>query len=152
MSRCKLAFGIVIIMLLSACGTGETNDQQFIKFKVIDHSQISGITFQKFFEIRSAQEFEDFWTIHAQPSRKPLPKIDFAQEMVLAVYYGQQQTGGYGIYIHTVEEQETELLVKVHPIEPKPGSIRTMMITQPNMIISLPSTPKPVHFVIERDN
>jgi hypothetical protein len=146
----KHLFWIMIFVLLSACGAGETNEQQFIKFKVLDHSQISGFTFQKFFEIRTAQEFEDFWTIHSQPSNKPLPKIDFTQEMVLAVFYGQQQTGGHDIYIHSVEELETELLVRVHPVEPKPGSIRTMMITQPNMIISLPTNPKPVHFIIER--
>jgi len=118
---------------------------------VLDHSQTSGITFQKFFEIRTAQEFEDFWIIHAQPTRKPQPKIDFKQEMVLAVFYGQQQTGGYDIYIHTVEELEEELLVKVHPVTPAPDSIRTMMISQPHMIISLPRIEKPVHFVIERD-
>ena len=150
MKRSHRLFVIMLFALLSACGAGETNEQHFIKFKVLDHGQISGITFQKFFEIRTPQEFDDFWTIHSQPSNKPLPKIDFTQEMVLAVFYGQQQTGGYDIYIHTVEELETELLVKVHPVEPKPGSIRTMMISQPNMIISLPVNPKPVHFVIER--
>lgn len=151
MNRVRIGFVIVLLFCLAACATGETNEQQFIKFKVLDHSQTSGITFQKFFEIRTEQEFEDFWIINAQPTRKPQPKIDFKQEMVLAVFYGQQQTGGHDIYIHTVEELEEELLVKVRPVAPAPGSIRTMMISQPNMIISLPRIEKPVHFVIERD-
>ena len=45
MKRSHRLFVIMLFALLSACGAGETNEQQFIKFKVLDHSQISGITF-----------------------------------------------------------------------------------------------------------
>lgn len=141
---------LITLFVAAACTHIETNETSLVEFKVIERSQVSGITFQKFFELRSAQEFTNFWTIHSEPTRTPLPKIDFKQEMVIAVFYGQRQTGGYDIYIHNIEETETELVVNVYAIDPKPGSNLVMMISQPNMIISLPRTDKPVRFVASR--
>lgn len=141
---------LLLFAVLTACTANPDSDRQFVEFKIIEHGQVSGITFQKFFEIRDAEEFNDFWTIHSQPTRVPLPKIDFKQDMVIAVFYGQQQTGGYDIYIHNIEEQETELLVNMRTIEPKANSNLTMMISQPHMIIRIPKTDKTLQFVFKR--
>lgn len=137
-------------VFLIACTVNPDSNRQFVEFRIIERGQVSGITFQKFFEIRSAEEFNDFWTIHSQPTRAPIPKIDFKQDMVIAVFYGQRQTGGHDIYIHNIDELETELIVNVRAVDPKPGSNLIMMISQPHMIVRIPKTDKPVRFVAVR--
>jgi hypothetical protein len=138
---------LLILMLCSACAAPVTTESSFIKFNIIEHGQTSGLTFQRYFLIQSQNEFQDLWTIHSQPTGKAMPKIDFENDMVLAVFHGQTQTGGYDIYIHDIEETETELIVTVYFVEPAANSMRTMMIAQPHMLVTLPKNAKPVRFV-----
>lgn len=146
----KSISGLLLLIFLTACSNTPDSDRQFIQFNIIERGQTSGITFQKFFAIHSAEEFNDFWTIHSQPTRAPMPKIDFKQDMVIAVFYGQRQTGGHDIFIHDIEELETELVVHVRAIDPKPGSNLIMMISQPHMIVRIPKTKKTLRFVAEK--
>ena len=138
---------VLLVLCFSACSAPPVIEQQSIKFNVITHSQTSGFTFQKLIQIRNAEDFQDLWTIHSQPTGAAMPKIDFEKDMVLAVFYGQTQTGGHDIYIHDIEEQDTEIIVNIRTVEPAPNSMRTMMISQPNMIVSIPKTDKPIRFV-----
>ena len=64
--------------------------------------------------------------------------------MVIAVFMGEQHTGGYAIRINDIIEHEKMIQVNVVLIKPKPGSGRTMMITQPNMMVVMPRSKKPV--------
>ncbi len=143
---------VFLVLCFSACSAPPIVEQQSIKFSVITHGQTSGFTFQKLILIRNANDFQDLWTIHSQPTRAAIPNIDFENDMVLAVFYGQTQTGGHDIYIHDIEEQDTEIIVNVHTVAPPPNSMRTMLISQPNMIVSIPKSDKPIRFVHQQAN
>jgi hypothetical protein len=75
-----------------------------------------------------------------------MPKINFAKQMVIGVFLGEQRTGGYDIRIEDIIEFENYLQVEILVTKPRPGSDRTMMITQPHMIVVLPQSKKQIEY------
>ena len=138
--------GLLLVMLLAGCAKPEIIELPFIKFKILDRGQSSGVTFSKLFHITKQQDFLDLWTIHSAPNGKPPPRVDFEQDMVIAAFLGERRTGGYDIYVHSIEELENELVANIVIVVPPPDSMRSMMISQPYMFVSLPMSNKPVRF------
>lgn len=150
----KLCLSVLLLLLTAGCATEPVVEpNRAITFRVLSQGQSSGLTQQKFLTFHSAIEFAEFWIIHTSPTPTAIPKIDFQQQMVIAVFMGEQRTGGYAIAIERITELEKELQVLVRLTRPKANTNRIMMITQPHMIVALPRSSKPVDFLFkaERD-
>ena len=61
----------------------------------------------------------------------PVPDVTFARETVLAIFQGQQPTGGHGIEVLDVVVDDAELFVNMRFLEPAPDAIVTQALTSP---------------------
>ena len=149
----KPLFALLLSLIVSSCSTqmpeptgttDATETKRKVTFRILNQGQTSGLSQKKFLTLRTANEFNQFWNIHTQINPAPRPKINFKQQMVIAVFMGEQHTGGYAIRINDIIEHEKLIQVNVVLTKPKPGSSRTMMITQPNMMVVVPHSKKTV--------
>ncbi len=145
-----LLSSLILSLLASGCSieTKEATEtvaaDNQVMFRILSQGQSSGLAQQKFLTLRSLTEFAELWTIHSQTSPAAMPKINFKRQMVIAVFMGEQHTGGYAIRVENIIESGETLQVEVALSKPRPGTRRVMMITQPNMIVVLPRSDKKI--------
>eukprot|EP00591_Stephanopyxis_turris_P001215 CAMPEP_0195524310 /NCGR_PEP_ID=MMETSP0794_2-20130614/24047_1 /TAXON_ID=515487 /ORGANISM="Stephanopyxis turris, Strain CCMP 815" /LENGTH=200 /DNA_ID=CAMNT_0040654497 /DNA_START=145 /DNA_END=747 /DNA_ORIENTATION=- len=124
---------------------GSSNNLPFV---TIEEGQFSGIE-EEFTEVfRSHADFESFWSKHggiASPSPS-CPEVDFESNMVIGVFGGTKNTGGYSVEVSSVEETETEAIVKYQTKCPPPGGMTIMALTQPYHIVRVAKSLKAVKF------
>ena len=112
-----------------------------IPFQTVDMGSHSGIQQEEaqVFKIESQAQWEDFWARHTSPTdpAPPLPSVDFAAEMVIAVVDKNQPSAGYSLEITAIQETEGELQVRVLQRLPGRGCIVAPVITQPFHIVRL---------------
>ncbi|MFN3476701.1 MAG: protease complex subunit PrcB family protein, partial [Candidatus Methylomirabilales bacterium] len=77
------------------------------------------------------------------------PPVDFAQEMAIAVFRGEQPTAGFGLEIQKLEEKGGNLYLYVQEASPAPGSAVLQVLTQPYHIIKLERKDIPVRIVYQ---
>lgn len=91
------------------------------------------------FIIRTQDELEEFWTIHAsiffpQPA---IPLIDFTVDMLIAVVDTVEPTGGFALCIESLDTSGDVVSVQVRKVCPGPDDIVTDALTVPYHIITL---------------
>jgi hypothetical protein len=101
--------------------------------------------------IRNQEEWE-FLLKHMglQLPAQIFPSVDFSEQMVVAVFMGEQTSGGYSIHIIGEEYRNTTtgkvLIVKIQEKRPDPELAVITMITQPYHLKLLPLFTGPVEF------
>jgi hypothetical protein len=81
--------------------------------------------------------------------RPPVPPIDFARQMVVAVGLGERSTGGYAVTILAAEERAGVLYVRYQEHQPRAGDLVIQVITTPYHVRALPRSDAP-QVVFER--
>lgn len=133
--RCTV---LLLMLFLTGCAQPPpVQPDPNIPFSLIAQGSDSGITLQKFLTIQSPGEFSELWRVHDR-GRNPLPKIDFGSHMVLGIFLGQQHTGGYAVEVRNIETIKQQINVHVTVKTPAPASQRSMALTQPYTLVSLP--------------
>ncbi|MGZ3537738.1 MAG: hypothetical protein ACXVAB_06850 [Thermodesulfobacteriota bacterium] len=97
----RLLSSLIVILILGGSevipSSMDPNKEKIISlsFFTIDKGFRSGIKEQKFIAPKKEKKWEDLWRLHKGTS---LPgqeiRIDFEQEMVIAVFSGEKRTGG----------------------------------------------------------
>ena len=72
--------------------------------------------------------------------RQP-PKVEFAREMVIAVFMGSRPTAGYTISIISALVVKGTMIVRYTESMPKPGSMTAQIITSPYHIVGIATAP-----------
>jgi hypothetical protein len=93
---------------------------------------------------RTPAEFEAIWRLHA-PER-PQPKVEFAREMVVAVFLGTRPSAGFGIDILGTREDADALVVRYRETRPAKGLLTAQVITSAYAIAALPRRDGAVRF------
>jgi hypothetical protein len=108
----------------------------------------SGITRAGERVIRSADGWQKLWKEHTANMEPPapLPAVDFTREMVIAVFMGEQRTGGYAIEVARVAPGPKALVVEVRRASPRPGGIGIQVLTQPFHFVAVKKSELPVRF------
>jgi hypothetical protein len=127
------------ILLLSAMLAAASQSTP-VSFSTLVSGDNSQIETARQAEARTAAEWSTLWQEHGGPG-KPLA-VDFAKEMVVAVFAGTQPSAGYGIEIIRVEAKNGGLLVTYRTRVPKPGEMVAMVLTSPFHIARVPSHAK----------
>lgn len=78
----------------------------------------------------------------------PPPEVDFKKEMVLAIFMGEQSTGGYAVEIKDAVEENGKLVVTVLERSPGPDSIVTQAFTNPFFVAAVKRSALPVQWKI----
>lgn len=97
---------------------------------------------------QDADSFRQLWREHAG-SIESMPSVDFHQEMVIAVFMGEQPSGGYSIQIENVEEVDEQghhLQVNYRLQRPDPSQMVIQMLTSPVHFIAVPRQDLAVEF------
>lgn len=84
---------------------------------------------------RTAGEWQTLWREHA--GSEPAPAVDFAKEMVAAVFLGTRPTGGYGVDIVAARREGAALIVEYRERRPPPGALASQALTSPFHIVRI---------------
>ena len=105
--------------------------------------------------LRDQKSWEALWREHTSNVSPvpPVPGVDFASQMVLAVAMGERPTGGYAIEVTevragTASEPMTVLVREARP--PKDATV-TQALTSPFHFVAIPLWPGAVQFAVVDD-
>ena len=110
----------------------------------VNSDLMSGIDRPQQSVAKTAAEFQTLWQQHA-PGR-PMPSVDFAKTMVVAVFLGSRPTGGFGVEITGVRTEGDATIVRWSERKPAPGQMASQVITAPSFIATVPRRDGPVRF------
>lgn len=91
----------------------------------------------RFVLIEDQDELRSYWNAVQAESFRPdaVPEADFRRETVLGVRLAERPSGGYGIEIVDVYEEDGELFVDVRLVEPAPDALVTTVVTSPWILV-----------------
>lgn len=95
--------------------------------------------------IRDEAGYQELWRFH-HPNQAEAPPVNFNEEMVVAVFLGEQSTGGYGITIDKITETPAGLQVKYSVNVPDPDDMVIQILTAPTHWVAIKKSDAPVTF------
>jgi len=95
--------------------------------------------------VKTAADWETLWREHSFDN-VARPPVDFAKVMVVGVFLGSRNTGGYGVTIVSVEQAQDALVVRYTEKRPDRGAMVAQVITAPFHLVSVPRFEGPVRF------
>src|SRR6202023_1375034 len=87
-----------------------------LEMKTIEKGTDSAVESAGQFTARTQQEWTKLWRSHAWD--RPLPSVDFARDMVVAVFMGSRPTAGYAVEIVGTRLQQGTLIVEYRESPP----------------------------------
>lgn len=116
-----------------------------VDFTTIARGDDSGYRTANQMTIESKERWADVWRKHVSDiiPPPPIPKVDFAKEMVIAVFAGEKPTSGYSVNIVAIETQRPLmkerplLVVKIKHRQPSKGEVVMDVLTQPYHIVKI---------------
>ncbi len=150
----KLFYSLLMLtwfgLQTSACSSPPPDPQLELHpaYTIVDQGTQSGLTLTKQLLIGNAADWQELWGVHQSNRRPPrlLPPIDFSKDMLIAVFLGEQPTGGHRVTIHDLVKTPTHLQVNIKIAAPDKDAMVTMALTQPYVIIKTLRTNLPVQF------
>ena len=94
--------------------------------------------------VGTAEEWTALWT--ANNPQAPPAKIDFARNVVVAVFLGARPTSGFEVDITAVRTAGGPTVVEYIERRPDPADVVAQVVTSPFHIVSLPRPSGPVEF------
>lgn len=134
--KARNSLHLFLISLLLLVGCDAFQDADPYPYDVLVEGTNSGIRTPVERVIDMKPEWEQFWQQHTSfvNPRPPLPQVDFASSVVVALFGGDKPTGGYSVTIAAVTEKENEVRID-YRIEGSGGP--TTSLTQPFAILKL---------------
>ena len=86
--------------------------------------------------VRTLPEWQALWREH-HGADGTCPVVDFAKQMVVGVFLGARNTGGYDVEITAVERGPQGLVVRYAERTPDRGSIVAQVITSPFHLVAV---------------
>ena len=121
--------------------------KQETKMEVLANESHGGYETSKYLVIKNQEALQEVYgkvNMIRRPGL-PIPKIDWKNEMVIALFMGQKNSGGYSIIVDKItslNNDTVEFLLK----ETKPEGMATTVICQPFYFCKVQRTDKEVIF------
>jgi PrcB C-terminal len=93
---------------------------------------------------RTEKEWTTLWKKHNFD--KPVPRVDFSKEMVVAVFMGSRPTAGFSVEIVAAAERDGKFVVGYRETQPAPGGITAQVLTAPYHIAAVPKSLLSIEF------
>lgn len=146
----------VLITILGLSIYGATNPPKSgltIGFQTISRGYYSGHKSPAYYVMVNEDEWREVWNQHdsIHYPQDPLPEVNFSETIVIAVFMGEFNTGGYGIEIKEILNINQLIVVKVEKTFPGEGCILTEALSQPYHIVKINKIDKEITFeTVER--
>src|SRR5437588_4902003 len=112
--------------------------------RTIDQGTQSGINDARTVTVRTADDWQKLWRMHAPG--KPAPTVDFSREMVVGVFLGSRPTAGYGGEVVGTREDAGSLVVQYRTTSPPRDAMTAQVITTPYHLVAVPMRAGEVKF------
>jgi hypothetical protein len=106
-----------------------------VAFYEVASGSLATVTEQTNYAVYAPDAFTDIWTKIGKPP--PPPKIDFNKQDVIAVFAGQQPTGGYSIKIQKIVDGAGKRIVSILLTKPGKNCVTTDAVTAPFDVVSV---------------
>lgn len=112
----------------------------YLPFITIEKGTYSGIIEPSYVAVKGEDEWNKLWARHVSNiiPKPDAPKIDFPREMVIGVFTGQKESGGYTVEIVNVLKEEGVIKVLYKERVPLPEEVVSAVFTQPYHFIKMP--------------
>jgi len=132
-------------LLMAGCASMGGGDSGANILATGSHSNMKD---QQYSDIHNQADFDALWNkaFANQSSAPDKPVVDFSKDMVLAVFIGEQPTGGFRIRISKVDTSGADIEVTVVGIQPGQNCRHTQTSTEPFLIATIPASTKTVNF------
>jgi hypothetical protein len=114
-------------------------------FGTIVRGEHSEIDEERHEVIRDQEAWTSFWKSHDDRGSPP-PRVNFREEMVIAVHLGTRPTSGYAVTVTKVTTRKGTVTVSYDEVRPGPRCVVVSASTQPYHIIMMPATPHEPQF------
>jgi hypothetical protein len=130
-------------------GENATWQPRELSFETISHETYGRYENHEYLVIENSGEWEKVWLLAWGSEAYPIPEVDFSSHVVIAVFMGERPTGGYGITIGRILDEENEIIVNVK--ETYPGRVVvTGAFTFPHHIARVERAQKPIVFDVQQ--
>lgn len=144
-----IIIGIIFIIIFSFIGVNLLrNEDKDIIFITINKGSYSEVDENKNIFINNISAWARLWT-EMFPTQMIASAIDFEENMLIGVFYGKKNNGGYSIEIKNVTEKENEIIISVLKTTPGKKCYVTQAITSPYHIIEIAKSEKNIIFIEE---
>lgn len=99
------------------------------------------------FSINTKEEWSNLWK-QISTSEEMNTDVNFEQETLIALFMGEQPSGGYALKVTQVVETDDTIQIYTDMISPGLGCNTVQMMTSPYTVISLSKTEKPLVKVV----
>lgn len=142
---------LIVSLLLIGCYE-EPKELREVPIEQIAKSVSSRYLEKKEVLVTNEDKMESLWQINTFGSQNPpsIPQIDFSKYAVIAVFRGEQKTGGYSIEIGKVLENKKTFDVYVNETFPGKGCVTTQVKTAPYYMIKIEKLNKTVRYIYEQ--
>ncbi len=146
--KLKLVIGLIIVIIIGATIFYLfSNSNEKVSFETILAEAYTNHDSAKDYVIRESSEWVNLWNLTYKVQEAPqIPQVNFNEDMIIAVFEGWHNTGGYSIEIVKIIEKENSINVYVEERFPKPGEVVTLAETAPSHIVKIKKTNKQVIF------
>jgi hypothetical protein len=86
--------------------------------------------------ITSDEGLKELWKLIG--TKSAMPKVDFTTRAVVAVFAGEEKTGGHSIVVSKIEDSGTTRTVAISRTAPGEGCMTTQALTSPYQIVEIP--------------
>jgi hypothetical protein len=140
---------VASLVLLHASCSAYTAVGVTVPFAILARGLSSGVAEPTQIVVRSPTEWAALWSRHMRTPTAPPPSVDFAHDMVVALFLGERTTGGYAVEITQIERTDVGLLIRYRTTKPDPNTMQTQAFTQPFLMVKLARVDGPVTFICE---
>jgi hypothetical protein len=126
-----------------------SNNAMSVPITMLQKGDFSGIRESLQIVVRIQGEWEKLWNRHVSFQSPPAPAlaINFNNEMVVGVFAGEKNTGGYEVEITGAQLKGSRLYIYYAEKKPPPAAMTIQAFTQPFHLIKLPRSDAPTVFV-----
>ena len=128
----------------------ETGDNPNVSFNILSKGSYSNVSLANQFVIRNLKDWQRSWQIHNLDPNQPMPAVNFDNDFVLAVFAGQQPSGGYSVGISKIARKDNNLYVSVTFSEPAANDMVSLALTQPYIFVSTEKVDGKIYFLADK--
>ncbi len=139
-------FAIFLISFLVSGCMQEEEAAKSVEFETLSIGYNSNIVDPSHYVVKGQDRLEE---VLDKINGNKVMEINFDKNMVVAVFQGQQPTGGFEIKIREIIETDDNLNVYIEESKPGPSDIVTQALSSPYHIVKLEKIEKEVEFINE---